>query len=197
MKLILTSFGHDQLPDLLSGRTLAYVPDAARSIADADFIETEREILRSQGFQLIDLPLATTSLSDLNKTLTAVDGIYVAGGETFDLLHILRSTGADEIITAQVRAGLPYIGCSAGSIVAGPDIEATSLLDDPTIAPVQSTTGLGLTDLVVIPHAAGNLPPFPIDMIAKTVQQYGEKWPLVLLRDGQALLIDDHSVQLV
>ena len=197
MKLILTSFGHHQLPDFLSGRTLAYIPDAARSMANAGFIKTERETLRAQGFQLVDLPLATTNLSDLNETLTAVDGIYVAGGETFDLLHILRSTGADEIITAQVRAGLPYIGCSAGSIVAGPDIEAISLLDDPTIAPVQSTTGLGLTDLVVIPHAAGNLPPFPIDMIAKTVQQYGEKWPLVLLRDGQALLIDDHSVQLV
>ena len=197
MKLILTSFGHHQLPDFLSGRTLAYIPDAARSIADAGFIEAERKTLHSQGFQLVDLPLATTSLSDINTTLSAVDGIYVAGGETFDLLHILRSTGADQIITAQVRAGLPYIGCSAGSIGAGPDTEAASFTDDPTIAPVQSTTGLGLTDLVVIPHAAGNLPPFPIDMIAKTVQYYGEKWPLVLLRDGQALLINDNRVQLV
>lgn len=197
MKLILTSFGHDRLPDFIPGRTLAYIPDASRSFTDADFIETEREILRSQGFRLVDLPLATTSLSNGDKTLAAVDAVYVAGGETFDLLHILRTTGADQLITKHVRAGLPYIGCSAGSIVAGPDIEATSLLDDPTIAPLESTAGLALTDLVVIPHAGGNLPPFPIDLIAKTVQQYGEKWPLVLLRDGQALLIDDHSIQLV
>ena len=197
MKLILTSFGHDRLPDFLTGRTLAYVPDASRSIDEPDFIETERETLRSQGFNLIDIPLSTTSMAEVDKTLTTVDALYVAGGETFDLLHVLRTTGADQLITKHVRAGLPYIGCSAGSIVAGPDIEAASIIDDPTVASLTSTAGLALTDFVVVPHAAGNLPPFPIDLIAKTVQDYGEKWPLILLRDGQALLIDDHTIQLV
>ncbi len=196
MKLILTSFLHDRLPDYING-TLAYIPDAARSYGDAEFIQIERQQLQAQGFRLVDLPLASTPRTEVETILNSVDAIYVAGGETFDLLHVLQTTGTDELITRYVRAGLPYIGCSAGSIVAGPDIEAASLIDNPTIAPLTSTAGLGLTDRVVLPHAAGNLPPFPIDLIADTVRVYGEKWPLVLLRDGEALLIEDSDIRLI
>lgn len=59
MKLLLTSFGHDHLPEFVSG-TLAYVPDAARSFAHRPWANTEREMLRRQGLNLVELPLATT-----------------------------------------------------------------------------------------------------------------------------------------
>lgn len=196
MKLLLTSFLHDRLADHVSG-TVAYVSDAARAFGDAPWTDTEREGLRAHGLELVELPLAQTPPEEVDRILGEVDAVYVAGGDTFDLLHVLRSTGTDEILTRHVRAGLTYIGCSAGSVVAGPDIEPCSLLDDPSTTPdLSDYTGLGFTELVVVPHAQGS-EFFPIDLFAETVRRFGERWPLVLLRDGQALLIEDDEVRLL
>ncbi len=199
MRLLLTSFLHPRLSEFVSG-TVAYIPDAARSFGSVDqapWINTERDGLRAAGLDLVELPLATTPPAEVDRVLGLVDAVYVAGGETFDLLWVLRSTGTDDILLRHVRDGLPYIGCSAGSVIAGPSIEPVSLLDSPAIAPeLHDYTALGLTDLVVVPHAQGD-PPFSIDVFADTVRTYGQRWPLVLLRDGQALLIDDAEVRLL
>lgn len=197
MRMLLTSFGHETVPNFVRG-TVAYVPDAARSHGEHAFSNYERDLLRGHGLDLRELPLVDTPPEETERILSDVDGVYVAGGETFDLLWVLRSTGNDEVLRRHVRDGLPYIGCSAGSIIVGPSIEPASLLDDPATAPeLTDYTGLGLTEHVIVPHASGNLPPYPIDLFADTVRTYGKDWPLVLLRDGQALLIDDNGTQLV
>lgn len=197
MKLLLTSFGHVRIPEFVSG-TVAYVPDAARSYGEQPFVDVERNMLRDHGLKLVELPLAATPRREVARVLDRVDGVYVAGGETFDLLWVLRSTGNFEILRAAVVAGLPYIGCSAGSVIAGPSIEPVSLLDSPAAAPeLSDCRSLGLVDQVIIPHAGGNLPPFPISVFAETVGKYGADWPLVLLRDGEALLVDQAGVHLI
>lgn len=186
------------MAQFIRGKRVAYIPDAARSYRDAPFVQAEREGLERQGLELVNLPLAQTDLATVETTLKAVDAVYIAGGETFDLLHVLRTTGADRVITRLVRQGLPYIGCSAGSIVAGPTAETASLMDSPEIAPeLKDYTGLSLTEFAVVPHAAGSLPQFPIAIIADTVRTYGERWPLCLLRDGQALSIEDGQTNLL
>ncbi|MGP6174833.1 Type 1 glutamine amidotransferase-like domain-containing protein [Corynebacterium sp. A21] len=197
MKLLLTSFGHASVASFLTG-TVAYISDATRSFGDAPYVDIEREMLRGHGLTLIELPLATTPPAEVDRILGEVAGVYVAGGETFDLMWVLRSTGTDEILSRHVRAGLPYVGCSAGSVIAGASIEPVALLDDPAIAPdLHDHSGLGFTDRVIIPHAGGNLPEFPIETFAETVRQYGREYPLVLLRDGEALLIDDTGTRLI
>lgn len=197
MRLLLTSFGHRMIPEFVRGR-LAYVPDAARTLEREGFVRAERLMLEEDGVELVDLPLASTSPDRVDAVLASVDGVYVAGGETFDLLSVLRATGTDEVLARHVRAGLPYVGCSAGSIVAGPSIEPAALLDSPDIAPdLTDHRGLGLTGFTVIPHAAGNLPPYTIDVIAETVRVYGRRHRLVLLRDGEALLVDDSGTRIV
>ena len=151
MKLLLTSFGHPHLRDFATG-TVAYIPDATRTFADHPDTQVERTRLRDAGFTLLELPLATTPREEVDRILGEVDAVYVAGGETFDLLHIMRSTGTDEIIVRHVRAGLPYIGTSAGSVIAGPGIEPVSLLDSPAVAPdLHDYRGLGLTDYLNAP----------------------------------------------
>lgn len=198
MRLLLTSFQHPYMAQFIKGRRVAYIPDAARSYGDAPFVQVERKGLEKQGLELVNLPLAKTDLATIESTLKSVDAVYVAGGETFDLLHVLRITGADKVIERLVGEGLPYIGCSAGSIVAGPSIETASLMDSPEIAPdLKDYTGLRLTEFAVVPHAAGSIPQFPITVIADTVRKYGERWPLCLLRDGQALCIEGAETKLL
>lgn len=96
------------------------------------------------------------SPNELDRTLAGLDAVYVASGSTFALLEALQATGGGRVLSDHVRAGLPYIGASAGSIVAGPDVTPASLMDDPADGPaLTSFHGLALVDQVVIPTLTG------------------------------------------
>ncbi len=62
-------------------------------------------------------------------------GVFVGGGNTFVLLKTLLDNGAFAVIDAAVRAGLPYMGSSAGSNVAGMTVGTTN--DMPIVYPSQ------------------------------------------------------------
>lgn len=161
-------------------------------------MQDERERIASLGYSLVDDATASTSRPDLASALDEADGIYVAGGNTFVLLQALRNSGADTLIAERVRAGMPYIGASAGSVVVGPSIEPASLLDERSDAPgLDDLTGLGLIESVIIPHADGALPPYPPELIERTVSRYGEHYPLLLVRDDQAVLVDASGTSLI
>lgn len=81
--------------------------------------------------------------------LSASDGIFVGGGETFVLLGELQRTGQLELIRERVLAGVPYGGSSAGANVAGLRIGTTN--DFPT-ADVTSRAALGIFPAVINPH---------------------------------------------
>ena len=82
--------------------------------------------------------------------------------------------------------------------MAGPSIEPATVMDDPSVAPeLTDYAGLNLTDFVAVPHAQGTTGPYPITTISKTVEEYGEEWKLLLLRDGQALYVDNENSMLV
>lgn len=195
--VLLLSLGLGAVPPFLAAHaptdrplTIGYVPDAARPYADAPFVAAERERVAALGHAVVDIPLTGASAQEVAAALDGVDALYVAGGSTFALLDALRTSGADAVITERVRAGLPYIGLSAGSIVAGPSVEPASLMDDPADAPgLTDLRGLGLTDAVVVPHADGKLPPYPLDLIGRTLDRYGSDHELVPLCDDEALLI--------
>ena len=172
------------------GLRIGYVTDAQTAYGDAPFVAAEYERIRALGHEVERIECRTLAPAQLDARLTDVDAIYVAGGSTFALLEALRITGNDAVIVSHVRAGLPYIGCSAGSIITGPDIAPASLMDDPADGPLLTdTTGLGLISATVIPHADGQLPPYPPALIQETLSQYGGSHELQPLRDDQALLI--------
>lgn len=126
------------------------------------------------------------------------DAPFVAGGNTFALLEALRISGNDDVLVDHVRRGLPYIGLSAGSIVAGPDVTPASLMDDPADGPaLENHEGLDLIDVTPIPHADGALPPYPPELIRRTVDTYGSDFALLPLRDDQALLVEDGSATVI
>lgn len=195
--LLLLSLGHGAVPAFLAahaptGRplTIGYVPDAARADAGAPWAAAERERVAGLGHAVVDVRLTGATAPQVAEALDGVDALYVAGGNTFALLDALRSSGADAVVTERVRAGLPYIGSSAGSIVAGPSAEPATLMDDPAEAPaLADRRGLALTDAVVVPHADGKLPPYPLELIGRTLDRYGSDHELVPLCDDEALLI--------
>lgn len=151
----------------------------------------ERAGIDALGYDVQELKAREMSRSDFDSALHGVDALYVAAGSTFALLDALRANGAREVIMDRVRDGMPYIGASAGSIVAGPTIEPLSLMDDPGDAPELSNyDGMKLLSSVVIPHADGLLPPYPKELIQRTLERYGADHDLIPLRDDETLLVD-------
>ena len=73
----------------------------------------------------------------------------MGGGNTYALLMRLRRSGLLAAIRRRVRAGLPYVGASAGSNVAGPTILTTN---DWNVVGVPRFDALGLVGFNINPH---------------------------------------------
>jgi dipeptidase E len=83
------------------------------------------------------------------EAVRAAEAIFVGGGNTFRLLADLYRHGLLEPLREQVRAGVPYLGISAGTNVACPTIKTTN--DMPITMP-PSLDALGLVPFQVNPH---------------------------------------------
>ena len=77
------------------------------------------------------------------------EALFVGGGNTFRLLDALYRLGLIDSIRERVRAGMPYLGISAGTNVACPTIRTTN--DMPIVQP-PSLDALGLVPFQVNAH---------------------------------------------
>ena len=84
------------------------------------------------------------------------DAILVGGGNTFHLLRETYRVGLVELIRKRVNSGVPYVGWSAGSNLAGPTICTTN--DMPIVAP-PTFEALGLVPFQINPHFTDAHPP--------------------------------------
>ena len=141
--------------------------------------------------------LAMESLSETSpaSAIEQAESIFVGGGNTFRLLKGLQDLGIVDTIRRRVREGMPYIGSSAGSIVAGPSLKTTK--DMPIVEPA-SFEALALVDFQISPHY---LDPDPSskhmgETQAERIGQFLEEndAPVVGLREGAFLRIDGESV---
>ena len=81
--------------------------------------------------------------------LAGVHAVFMGGGNTYALLMRLRRSGLLAAIRRRVRAGMPYVGASAGSNVAGPTILTTN---DWNVVGLARFDALGLVGFNVNPH---------------------------------------------
>ncbi len=89
------------------------------------------------------------------KEVGAAELIMVGGGNTFQLLKECRERGLLDAIRARVQAGIPYVGWSAGAVLASPTIRTTN--DMPIVDP-RGFEALGLVDFQINAHYTNELP---------------------------------------
>lgn len=107
------------------------------------------EVLRERGLDAGFTLEGIHQQPDPKLALRQAKGIFVGGGNTFRLLHALQSLGLIDVIRAQVRSGVPYLGVSAGTNVACPTIQTTN--DMPIVQPAEFNA-LGLIPFQINPH---------------------------------------------
>ena len=103
-----------------------------------------------QRFEAMGLALDSIhQAGDPRQAVQSAEAIFIGGGNTFRLLNLLYRLELLQTIRECVKDGLPYMGASAGSNVAGPTIKTTN--DMPIVQP-PSFEALGLVPFQINPH---------------------------------------------
>jgi len=166
-----------------SEMSVAFIPTAGDVYGDVKpWMYEDRGKLVELGFKVIDFNISGKTEKEVKEVLESVDVIFIAGGNTFYLLERMRQCGADKIIKELVQNGKIYIGSSAGSCVAGPNIEPIAVFDDPSVVQLKSTEGLGLVDFVVLPHADN---PKYAEIQEKVMKDFREKYNIKKITDEE------------
>ncbi|HEX6718285.1 MAG TPA: dipeptidase PepE [Pyrinomonadaceae bacterium] len=172
-------------------RRVLFVPFA---LFDRDkYAATVQQRFQKMGYQLTSVHTAPDAVQAVNET----DAVFIGGGNTFRLLKALYDFDLLDPIRERVEAGMPYIGSSAGSNVAGPTIKTTN--DMPIVEP-PSFNALGLVSFQINPHyldADPNSKHMGETREERIIQFLEENdTPVVGLREGAMLRIENGKTML-
>ena len=140
------------LADRFAGTKLMVVPTAAYGEGWKPDYEGHYRPFEEMGFYVIDYDLVGKTADEVKAALDEVSAVYMSGGNTFYLLDHMRKSGFFDHVRARIQKGLVYIGSSAGSIVATPDIGYADALDDRSKAEETNDIGLNLVNFSILPH---------------------------------------------
>jgi dipeptidase E len=174
----------------LEGRsTVLFVPYARPGgISHEAYTGMTRERFRKMG-------LGVEGVHETDDPVGAVQdaqAVFVGGGNTYVLLRELYSRGILTTLRERARRGMPYMGSSAGSNVAGLTIGTTN--DMPIVQP-PSFEALGLIPFNINPHY---LDPDPDsthmgetrETRIREFHQFNDQ-PVLGLREGAMLRVQD------
>lgn len=205
--LILTSeFAHvaDKLAHAwyLNGmKKVAFVQNATDSRQDAgeiiSWVESAKDRYCDNGYHLDILDLRVAQGEKLYTTLQQYDCLHIHGGDNEYLHHVCKEASLFDCVHSLVQNGLIYIGSSAWSLMAWPDLSYAILSqENVTIWGKHDFTWFWLHPFYLVPHA------WKSERKQKVMERidYCEDHhlcPFLTLSDTQALVYEDGKYILV
>ncbi len=203
-KLFLTSSASTVLQDVvkhfdkpLEALRVAFIDTASESErGDKPWLDADRDALIALGFDVFDYTLTGKTFEEVSQALSGIDILFVAGGNTFHLLEQANKCNFKKIVNMLLDLGVIYIGSSAGSLLASPDIEPVKFLDDSTKAMgLQSFDALALVDFIIFPHwGSGSFKDRQLKSIEST---HGKDYKVILLTDRQYVMVEDGAYRIL
>lgn len=183
---------HDQITSFLSGaKKILFFPFA--SFDREDYAAKAKARFAAMGYALE----SAHAVRNAQRAVEETDAIFIGGGNTFRLLKALQDLDLIESIRAKIKIGVPYLGSSAGSNVAGPTIKTTK--DMPIVQP-RSFDSLGLVPFQISPHFQDPDPNSKHmgETQEERILQFLEEneTPVVGIREGAWLLCENGAVTL-
>ena len=184
-----------EIQKTLAGVTeVVFIPYAAVTFS---YEEYERKV--QERFDEIGIKVRSVHRA-LNKRnfVRHAQAIVIGGGNTFALLKKMQEEDLLDVIFRRVRAGVPYIGWSAGSNVTCPTICTTN--DMPIVEP-QSFRAIGLVPFQINPHyldanPAGHAGETREQRILEYLEANRSRY-VVGLREGCMIRIEGESIELI
>jgi len=149
MKLLLTSYGmhtpkiRETLRNLYEKPAenikIVIITTEAKNEEYLPYFEIEKQQLEETGVKIQNVSIYDLVDGD-PLSLNEYDVVYVYGGNVYKYMKLIRERGLLASLRYYVYGCGVYVGLSAGSILACPDI-------DGNIYSVKSNDGVGLTDL--------------------------------------------------
>lgn len=178
----------------LEGRDrIAFLPYAAVEAQYDPYADKVAEVFAAMGKELVSLHRE----ADPVKALDGVDVVAVGGGNTFLLIRALYRRNLIRAIGAKVRAGMPYMGWSAGGNVACPTIMTTN--DMPIVEP-PSMRALHLVPFQINPHyTEASIPGHGGESRDQRIAEFlavHPSMPVVGLREGALLRVEGERMRL-
>ncbi len=187
----------DTIRDFFNGRptgNLLFVPTAAVGEGWYPIEAEDIQPFRDMGFTVTMFDASEVE-SVPEDFLDEYQAIYLSGGNTFFLLRHLKQTGLFDMIKDRVIDGsLIYMGSSAGSVVATPDIGYAAALDDPSLGDGQNI-GFGFVPYSILPHMDHEtFGPKVMEQLASWREENGEVRPMsdgqvIILRNGGEIMV--------
>lgn len=183
------------------GRKVIFIANAAdNEKGDKWWIKTDRDSFLKLGCKLIDVDLRSIARKDLLKLLNEADVIHFCGGSVIYLICIIKERGFVKLITDAVRKGkIIYTGTSAGSMIVAEDLTINAY--DPEerefVAKMKNNTGLGLVNFLIIPHINSKHFAKGHSKMVSELPEIKSTQPLILIYDGQAVLVDNKCTKII
>jgi len=151
-----------------------------------------------ERFATIDISVTGLhEAEDARRAVRDAEAMFIGGGNTFVLLRDLYSAGVLDEIRRRVDEGMPFMGASAGSNVAGLTMCTTN--DMPIVYP-PSFDALGLVPFNINPHYVD--PPVGSKHMGETretrIQEFHvfNSLPVVGIREGAMLRLEGDLLRL-
>ena len=135
---------------------VGFIANASELDSDRWYMEKDKKDLCDMGYNILDIDITNETKETIINKFDLVDAIYVAGGNAFYLLQQLKIKNVlDELIS--FANDKIYIGSSAGSCIACPNIDYLEKLDDRSEAPLlDNGNSMNLINGYILPHYNSN-----------------------------------------
>ncbi len=185
----------NEIAKTLNGVTeVAFVPYAAVTFSYDEYERRVQERFNEIGIKVTSVHKARNKRNFVRHA----QAIVIGGGNTFALLKKMQEEDLIDIIYRRVKAGMPYVGWSAGSNVTCPTICTTN--DMPIVQP-ESFKAIGAVKFQINPHyldanPEGHAGETREQRIMEYIEANPRRW-VVGLREGCMLHLHDGKMELI
>lgn len=175
-------------------RTVLFIPYAGVTVSYDEYLAKVQQALSPYAIEVRSIH----QFADPRQAVSEAQAILVGGGNTFQLLHQLYQHDILTLIRNRVQSGIPYIGWSAGSNIAGATICTTN--DMPIVEP-PSFKALNLLPWQLNPHYTDYAPAGfhgeTRDMRLAEFMLLHPETPIIALPEGTALQLSGNRLKLL
>ena len=176
-------------------KKILFIPTAANVEEYKKYMHLTQKAFEDFGYEVENFDVSIFSEEIAKEKLSQAKTVFISGGNTFYLLQELKRKNLTSYLKERIENGLIYIGESAGSVIAAPDIEYASIVDDKTLATeLDDYAGLNLVDFYIVPHFEEE--PF-VESSRKTVELYKDKLDLKLINNKEAILVENNNFTII